>query len=95
MSFTTEKTAVNPFTSELCLLERASVWCVDISRGDLYVVTFEHKDVLIQLLDGPIVDRTASVMNIEMDVMIDREDHRVIAMPTEDGGWSRCKRLRD
>jgi hypothetical protein len=95
MSFTTEKVAVNPYTGEECLLERAAVWCVDTRRGDIYVVTFEHKDVLVQLLDGGIVDPITSVMNIEMDVMVDREDNRVIALPTGDGGWSRCKRLRD
>lgn len=90
------ETTTSASDASVSTLSVAQVWCVDPGRGDLYVVTFDDRDVLVQLLDGGITNSPERVKNEQMLVMLD-ESTNVIALPVEGGrdGWSRCKRLRD
>jgi hypothetical protein len=97
MALKSEKSlqATNPFTGEPALIKRATVWVVDPSRGDLYVITLPERDILVQLTDGGIANHPENVINEEVPVMFDMMD-KVIALPIEGGyGWKPCKRLRD
>ena len=81
---------------EPCEVMQRLVWCVDPSRGDLYVVTSENTDVLVQLVDGGIADRPSEVLGAAMPVLVSVITGKVMALPVQDGsGWSRCQRLRD
>src|SRR4051812_2617099 len=85
----------SPFNEhEEVLIRNASVWVVDASRGDLYVVMMHDRDILVQLIDGGIADRADQVLNVQMPVLIDEVSGDVIGMPIEGTDeWRRCRRL--
>ena len=84
------------FAGEPCDLMWRVVWSVDRSRADLYVVTSENTDVLVQLVDGGIANRPGDILGIEMPVLVSAATGKVIALPVQDSsGWKECKRLRD
>ena len=81
-----------PALSSRFLERTAKVWCVDTSRGDLYVVHFPEKDQLVSLIGG-IANDTRRMMNVEMNVLVDSRGD-VVKLPHQSLGiWMDCHRL--